>query len=294
MNDRGPFDITATEFDESEILYENPVSSGEFLLALNSYEGPLDLLLELARRHKIDLRCVSMLDLAEQYLTFIGRAENFEVQLAAEYLAMAAWLAYLKSCLLVPKGDEERDDADELSALLAARLERLELMRRMGRKIADRPRLNRDAFARGMPEVPKIRRRAIWQATLPELLRAYLRVRARDCYAPLHLQAPPAIAVEDAFNRLRSMLPDIRGWQPLLAFLPKDWLDPTLMRSAYGSMLVGALELTRQGCLRMTQEKSYAPIRLGRRDDPASGATPSIAPASTPAPVETEHGLSPS
>ena len=272
MVESSDFAEAEVRFEEDGPVFHTPPAREEFLLGLESYEGPLDLLLEMARKHKVDLRAVSVLQLAEQYLAFIARARQLEVQLAADYLAMAAWLAYLKSCLLLPKDEEERADADELAALLAARLERLEAMRRMGRLLFERPRLHREVFARGMPQASVVRREHVLQASLVELLGAYARVRTHDSYAPLHLQRPPVIAAEEALARLREMLPGTSGWLPLTEFLPEGWRRQELLRSAIGSLLLGALELTRIGDLEIEQERAFAPVQLRRRTRREEGA----------------------
>jgi segregation and condensation protein A len=239
--------------------------SSEFVLELGSYEGPLDLLLDLARRQKVDLRAISVLTLAEQYLDYVSRAERLRIQLAADYLLMAAWLAYLKSTLLLPREDEEDAFGDELAALLTARLERLEAMRKQARALMGRPRLGRNVFARGMPEPMVVMRQNSWRAGLADLLAAYARVRTRDSYKPLHFSRPPVVAVEEALDRLRAGVPDSMNWSALTMFLPKEWRERSLVRSAIGSMFAGALELARGGTLDIRQQEAFAPLHVRRR-----------------------------
>ena len=253
-----------------EIECEAPDDRREvFLLAIAGYEGPLDMLLDLARRRRVDLRAISILELAEQYLGFIRTAEFLSVELAADYLVMAAWLAYLKSGLLLPEDAEARVGAEESAALLRARLECLESMREKGQELFRRPLLGRDVFRRGAPEVPIVRNSSIPDVGLKELLAAYARARARDQYAPLHLSRPSVVPVEDAMERLAGV---VRGggavdWSTLQSFLPKAWRTPNLIRSGTASMLVGALELARQGALELRQTERFAPILVRGRLD---------------------------
>ena len=246
-----------------------------FMLVLDGYEGPLDILLELARKQKVDLRAISILALAEQYLSFIERARRLDIELAAEYLLMAAWLAYLKSGMLLPPEEEERLGAEEAAALLQDRLALLEAMRRAGKRLLAKPQLGRDFFPCGMPQSPVVRREPVWDVALSDLLLAYARVQARESYAPLHLQRPPVVSMEEALLRLRGCIPITAGWQSLAAFLPEDWRDAPLVRSAIGSLFAGALELARTGDVVIRQEQAFAPIYLKRRaaeHDPGEAA----------------------
>lgn len=235
------------------------------ILEIAGYEGPLDLLLELARRQRVDLREISVLELAEQYLAFVARSEQLRVRLAAEYLLMAVWLAYLKSGLLLPQDEEEGLVGEELAAALAARLERLEAMRNRAQLLMRRPRLGRDVFPRGMPEVAKVTRRSLWDAGLADLITAYARVRTRDCYAPLHLQRPPVIALKEALELLLGNLPAAGHWQSLTGYLPAAWRKQPLLRSALGSLFAGALELARSGEMELHQESPFAAIQVRGR-----------------------------
>ena len=197
----------------------------DFVLVLEGYEGPLDLLLDLARKQKVDLREISILALAEQYLAFIERAQRLEIEIAADYLLMAAWLAFLKSGILLPPEEEERVSAEEATALLQARLALLEAMRRAGERLLARPRLGRDFFPCGVPRTPVVRREPVWDVAISDLLEAYARVQARDSYEPLHLQRPPVVSMEEALMRLRGCIPGASGWQSLVTFLPDKWRD---------------------------------------------------------------------
>ena len=243
-------------------------SRHEFSLVLDGYEGPLDLLLELARKQKVDLRCLSILALADQFLAFIGQARRLQIELAADYLLMAAWLAYLKSGLLLPEEEQERAGAEEAAARFQARLAQLEAMRKAGKRLLDRPVLGREFFPRGRPQAAVMRREPVWIVTLSDLLEAYARVQARESYAPLHLQRPPVISMDEALLQLRATLPELPEWRVLAAFLPQDWREGALVRSAMGSVFAGALELVRTGDAEIRQDRPFAPIFLRAREGP--------------------------
>lgn len=242
---------------------------------LDGYEGPLDMLLDLARRQKVDLRRISVLALADQYIVFIEGAKAHRIDLAASYLVMAAWLVYLKSRLLLPQpeGDPDTPSGEELAARLAHRLARLDAMRRMGEGLMARDRLGRDRFVRGAPEAVTVEQQIRWQATLADLLGAYARVAAREEYRPLHLDAerPMTVAIEDALAWMREMLGDVPRWAELSAFLPERWIvRPETVRSAVASSFVAALELARDGALELRQERPFAPLYLRRIQEEAA------------------------
>ena len=171
---------------------------------LDGFEGPLDLLLALARSQKVDLRRISILRLAEQYLGFVEAAKLLRIELAADYLVMAAWLAFLKSRLLLPPDPaEDGPSADEMAAHLAFQLQRLEAMRDAAARLMARDQLGRDVFARGEEETVATRRRTVWTASLIELMRAYARIRTKDDFRPLHLARGPVFTMEQALERMR-------------------------------------------------------------------------------------------
>lgn len=239
---------------------------------VDGFEGPLDLLLTLARTQKVDLRHVSILQLAEQYLSFVEAAKRLRIELAADYLVMAAWLAYLKSRLLLPPEPEaEGPSAEELAARLAFQLERLEAMRDAGARLMARDQLGRDFFARGHAEHVVTRRRVEYDASLIDLLRAYSRIRTREDYQPLHMNRAPVLTPEEAISRLRSLIGDVMDWRTLQTFLPADWRDdPKRRRSATAATFVAMLELVRRGEAELRQEAPFSEIMLRRR--PAPGA----------------------
>lgn len=231
---------------------------------LDGFEGPLDLLLTLARRQKVDLRRLSILQLAEQYLAFVEAARRLRLELAADWLVMAAWLAYLKSRLLLPpEPSAEGPDAEELAARLAFRLERLEAMRQAGARLMGRAQLGRDLFARGAPEVVATHRRVVHDARLADLLRAYARIRTRDDYRPLHLERPPVWSTEEALGWLTRMVGATVEWRTLAAFLPPEWrADPVRRRSATAATFAAMLELVRKGGAEMRQHEPFGEITL--------------------------------
>ncbi len=233
---------------------------------LGGYEGPLDLLLELARAQKVDLAAISILALVEQYLTFIAAARRLHLDLAADYLVMAAWLAYLKSRLLLPPEAKVGDEipAEDLANRLQRRLVQLERMRTCGMALMERPHLGRDVFARGMPEALALIPHTRLECTLIALLRAYGalgRRRNPDAYAPA---LPPVYSLEAALERLRHLVGDTLDWAELSAFLPESD-DPVFHRSALASTFVAALELARTGRADLDQQQAFGPIRLRRR-----------------------------
>ncbi|HVH01903.1 MAG TPA: ScpA family protein [Amaricoccus sp.] len=231
---------------------------------LDGFEGPLDLLLALARSQKVDLRRISILGLAEQYLGFVETAKRLRIELAADYLVMAAWLAFLKSRLLLPPDPAEAGpSADEMAAQLALRLARLEAMRDAAARLMGRDQLGRDVFGRGEPEAVTTHRRTAWTASLLELMRAYARIRTRDDFRPLHLARGPVWTMEQALERMRGMLGTVLGWAELSAWLPDDWTDaPERRRSATAGSFAAALELAKAGRVELRQEAAFRPIYL--------------------------------
>lgn len=241
------------------------------VVELGGFEGPLDLLLTLGRAQKVDLRRISILRLAEQYLAFVEAAKRLRIELAADYLVMAAWLAYLKSRLLLPPDPtEEGPSGEELAAHLAFQLERLEAMRAAAARLMGRDRLGRDVFARGAPEAVTRDARVEHQAGLVDLLRAYARIKTRDDFRPLHLEREPVFTMEQALERLRGLISAAVDWTELVAFLPGDWAaDPVRRRSATAASFAAALELVKAGRLDLRQEAPFRPIYLRAKGDPS-------------------------
>jgi segregation and condensation protein A len=250
----------ATDRVDNEELFIAPVREDEALnLSLDGWEGPLDLLLSLARQQKVDLHQISILALVEQYLAYIEGARTLRLEIAADYLVMAAWLAYLKSCLLLPKDPTVDPSPEELAMRLQLRLQRLDAMRDAGARLMGRDRIGRDVFARGTPEGLKLVRKSAWQVTPFELFAAYGRVKARTAPA-MHVVAHRAVmTLEDAIQRVASLLGQALDWTTLEAFLPATG-DPQYRKSALASSFVAALELARQGKLQIEQEESFGEL----------------------------------
>ncbi len=237
------------------------------IVDVDGYEGPLDLLLTLSRRQKVDLRRISVLHLAEQYLRFVEAARALRIELAADYLVMAAWLAFLKSRLLLPPDPtEEGPSAEDLAQHLAFQLERLEAMREAAGRLMGRDRLGREFFARGAPETQSIEKRTRHTATLLELVQAYARLRTRDEFRPYAFDRTDVYPLETALERLRGMIGEAVQWSDLAGFLPPGWRAAgARRRSALASTFAASLEMAKQGQLEIQQGDTFAPIRLRHR-----------------------------
>jgi segregation and condensation protein A len=237
-------------------------ASGDVLtLDLDGWEGPLDLLLSLARVQKVDLREISILALVEQYLTFIDSAKALKLELAADYLVMAAWLAYLKSGLLLPKDVEADPSPEELAMRLQLRLQRLNAMREAGARLMARDRLGRDVFTRGSPEGLKLVRKAAWEATYYDLIAAYGAVRAR-AEMPVHVvHRRLVMTLDQAIDRVSRMVGSAIDWEVLESFLPPG-AEGEYRKSALASSFVAALELAKQGRIDLMQDMAFAPLMI--------------------------------
>jgi segregation and condensation protein A len=229
------------------------------------FEGPLDLLLHLARNQKVDLSRISVLALAEQYLHFIESARRIRIELAADYLVMAAWLAYLKSKLLIPQqAKDEGPTGEEMAATLAFRLKRLEAMREAATGLTNRNRLGRDVFARGAPEHIPDRRQSAYDATLYELLTAYAGLRQRHAITQVTIERRRVWSLTDARTLLSRMIGDIADWTALEHYLLRYTTDPSERTTAIASAFAASLELVREGALEIRQEGAFQPIFMRR------------------------------
>ncbi len=255
--------MSETEAFEEDRMELRPRDEA-FHLDLDGYEGPIDALLQLARDQKVDLTRLSILALADQYLEFVRNAKQLRLELAADYLVMAAWLAYLKSRLLLPEpeGDGEEPSGAEMAAALRFQLQRLEALQEAGRRLLARPRLGIEVFARGAPEGLRIVTRRRYQDTLYDLLRAYARHSARVEATSLRIPPSGLYGVDDAIQRLRRLLGGSPGWRTLAAFLPPDLRDGLVWRSALASTFTASLELCREGRLTIRQDSIFGPIYL--------------------------------
>lgn len=254
------FDAVMEAADEGESL----------VLDLDGFEGPLHLLLELARKQKVDLARLSILDLAEQYINFIKTAQDLRIELAADYLVMAAWLAYLKSKLIIPResGDAE-PEVEEIAAHLAFRLERLEAMRRAVDGLMRLPQIGQTVFARGAPEGLRSRTSPIFEAEIVDLLKAYGTSRSRAAIRNHKLPKPRVMSLDDARSRLRRALSatgiDLTEWVDLNDLLPDGQeigVDGVPQASVKASSLLAGLELAKEGHIELRQLKAFAPIFL--------------------------------
>ncbi|HVJ02926.1 MAG TPA: ScpA family protein [Sphingomonas sp.] len=236
-------------------------SSDTLKIALDGWEGPLDLLLALARTQKVDLRQISILQLVEQYLAFVNEARALRLELAADYLVMAAWLAYLKSALLLPRNPEETPSPEELALRLQLRLERLNAMREAGARLVARDRLGRDTFLRGAPEGLRVLRKARWEAEIYDLIAAYGRISART-RPVMHVVAQrDVMTLEEAIERVSELIGTRIEWSSIESFLPEG-ATGTYRKSALASSFVAALELARQGRVEIRQKSAFAPLYL--------------------------------
>ena len=235
------------------------------------FEGPLDLLLELARRQKVDLAKISILALTEQYLAFIAEARRYRLELAADYLVMAAWLAYLKSRLLLPDEKPANEpEAAELAADLASRLARLEAIRKAAHWFGRRERLGIDTFARGMPEPVVVHTDPIWQVSIHDFLMAYLHRRKHQALARVSIAKRTVWSLQEARDALEKLLGRAIDWEPLDGFLSAYALTPQAQRSARASAFAASLELAREGTLDLRQDKAFAPLYVRKRAAPAA------------------------
>ena len=245
--------------------WEGPAAAAEedeaLYLELDGWEGPLDLLLDLARRQKVDLRKISLLGLVDQYLNYIDRAESLRLELAADYLVMAAWLAYLKSMLLLPREEQEEPSAADLAMRLQIRLQRLAAMRDAAGRLMGRDRLGRDVFVRGAPEGLRIDRKNLWLCEWFDLVQAYGQVKARTAPVVHMVRDRMVMTLESALARVSSILGVTLDWMDLREFLPPH-AEPRLRRSALASSFVAALELARLGKAELAQDEPFGPLRL--------------------------------
>src|SRR5262245_12550284 len=272
MTTETPF-VTQTD---AEITPDEPA----LIVDVEGFEGPLDLLLTLARQQKVDLAKISILALADQYLAFIEHARRLRLELAADYLVMAAWLAYLKSRLLLADTDPGAcPGAEDMAAALALRLRRLEAFRAMAEGLMTRPQLDRDVFARGTPEALLDIKRPQWTATLYDLLSAYAVQRQKNILAHVRVPQRTVWSLAEARSALERLLGVSTEWARLDEYLIAYVVEPTQRATALASSFAASLELVREGVMEMHQHTAFAPLYVRRReaagqpDDDADGAT---------------------
>jgi len=251
--------VAELPFDEQQ--QSKREEEAAFLVDLDGFEGPLDLLLDLARRQKVDLHKISVLALAEQYLLFIAEARRVRLELAADYLVMAAWLAYLKSKLLLPQGQNETEpDGFELAEALALRLQRLEAIRAAADALVNRPRLDRDVFRRGQPEALNIATTSIWQVTIYDLLSAYARQRQTQALSVMHMPKRLVWSLAEARAALEKLAGQALDWTLLDSYLIEYCTTPEMRRTVRASALSAMLEMVKDGAVTIRQDQAFAPI----------------------------------
>jgi len=255
------------EQDQFQEDVNDRLAAEALIVDVDGYEGPLDLLLTLSRTQKVDLRQISVLALAEQYLGFIERAKELRIELAADYLVMAAWLAFLKSRLLLPPDPaEEGPSGEELAAHLAFQLERLQAMREAAAKLMARDQKGRDFFARGITEDVARVRRVTYTATLLDLMQGYARIRTRDDFRPFTMDRDSVFTMEEALGRMRGLIGFAGEWTDIMSYLPEGWeMDPAKKRSATASTFADSLELAKEGRIEIRQGEIFAPIQIRKK-----------------------------
>lgn len=263
-------------------------------VVLDTFEGPLDVLLNLAKSQKVDLMQISMTKLADQYLAFIKEARKLRLELAADYIVMAAWLAFLKSKLLLPQEilDEEEISAEEMAKRLAWHLTRLEAFQKASASLFALPQKGMDFFARGCPEVIELKKKPVYQISLVQLLKAYGEHKTKGGTQPLLVRPPQVYALEDAMRRLSSLIGDTLDWATLQTFLPQGLTrslttseDSLHVRSAWASTLAACLEMARHGAIEIQQTEAFAPIYIRK----GKGQPPLMEEMSNAEELEYEH-----
>lgn len=248
---------------------EERLAAEALIVDVDGFEGPLDLLLTLSRTQKVDLRRISVLELARQYLTFVEHAKELRIELAADYLVMAAWLAYLKSRLLLPPDPtEDGPSGAELAAHLAFQLERLQAMRDAAARLMGRDQMGRDFFVRGQDENIQRIRTVTYSANLLDLMQGYARIRTKDDFRPFVMDRDSIFTMEEALERMRALIGFTGSWTDMLSYLPDGWhKDPVKRRSATAATFAASLQLVKEGRLEIRQNENFAPIQLRSLDE---------------------------
>lgn len=269
--DNPPFEAIWADNDDRK-----GVSEPSLVVDVAGFEGPLDLLLHLARNQKVDLARISVLALAEQYIAFIEKVRELRIELAADYLVMAAWLAYLKSKLLIPKQpDEEGESGEEMAAILQFRLKRLEAMRDAAARLINRNRLGRDVFQRGMPETMIVEKRNAYSATLYDLLTAYAAQRQRKAITNVRIAKRGVWSLKEARTILMRLIGEFQDWTALDRFLIDYLTKPEERATAIASSFAASLELVREGHVEVRQDEPFAPLYM--RSKPQAGPLREVA-----------------
>jgi segregation and condensation protein A len=255
----------SVEFDNS-LEADRALSEPAMIVDVEGFEGPLDLLLALARQQKVDLAKISILALADQYLQFIEEARKLRLELAADYLVMAAWLAYLKSRLLLPEpAAADGPSAEDMALALANRLRRLEAIREAATRLMDRPQLGRDVFARGAPEEIAEIKRPEFTATLYDLLTAYAQQRQRSALSRVRFKQRNVWSLAEARATLERLIGQSTDWSRIDQFLIAYVVEPSQAASVFASSFASALEMVREGVAEIHQKSSFSPLYMRKR-----------------------------
>jgi segregation and condensation protein A len=255
---------------EADLMPERATDEPALVVDVEGFEGPLDLLLALARQQKVDLAKISILALADQYLAFIEEARKLRLELAADYLVMAAWLAYLKSRLLLPETNApEGQSAEDMAIALAMRLKRLEAIRDVAERLFGRPQLDRDVFVRGQPEPIAHIKHPQWSATLYDLLSAYAQQRQKSALAHVRVARRTVWSLAEAREALERLIGQAQDWTRLDQFLISYAVEPSLAPTVFASSFASSLELVREGLMELHQQSPFAPLYVRKRRPPA-------------------------
>ena len=258
-------------------MTERGADEPALVVDVEGFEGPLDLLLTLARQQKVDLSKISILALADQYLAYIDVARKLRLELAADYLVMAAWLAYLKSRLLLPElNTPEGQSAEDMASALAFRLKRLEAFRQVAQKLMEMPQLERDMFSRGDPEPIAQIKHPQWTATLYDLLSAYAVQRQKSALSHVRFKPREVWSLADARQQIERLIGQNDDWSRLDAFLVAYLAEPEMVATVTASSFASALEMVRDGSIELQQHAAFAPLYVRKRSEPANenpGAT---------------------
>jgi segregation and condensation protein A len=259
---------TSDDFGDAHLTPADRMAAEALIVDVEGFEGPLDLLLTLSRTQKVDLRKISVLELAQQYLAFVEKARALRIELAADYLVMAAWLAFLKSRLLLPpEPGEDGPSAEDLAAHLAFQLERLQAMREAAARLMARDHLGRDFFARGLPEDITRHRKVEYSASLLDLMRAYARIRTKDEFRPFVMDREHLFTMEQALDRMRGLIGYVGEWSDLTSFLPDGWdVNPMRRRSSTAAHFAAILEMAKRGQVEVRQGETFSPIQIRRKE----------------------------
>jgi len=280
MSDESKFEADPERGSAADLATGEPA----LVVDVEGFEGPLDLLLALARQQKVDLAKISILALADQYLAFIEEARKLRLELAADYLVMAAWLAYLKSRLLLPETNvAEGQSAEDMAIALALRLKRLEAIRDVAGQLFGRAQLDRDVFRRGRPEPIAHIKHPQWTATLYDLLSAYAQQRQRTALAHVRLAKRTVWSLAEAREALERLIGRTSDWARLDEYLISFLVEPSLVTTVFASSFASTLELVREGLMEVHQETAFAPLYVRKRQQTENGA---VGPAGVAAPSD--------